>query len=93
MSNSPYIMVAIDGPSASGKGTVAARVAAALGFEHLDSGALYRIVALAALGFAGQGKQALAIEAGVVLPQVVEHHLWPGLPVKHCPGRRRAEIA
>ena len=51
------------------------------------------IVALAALGFAGQGKQALAIEAGVVLPQVVEHHLWPGLPVKHCPGRRRAEIA
>jgi len=41
-------VIAIDGPSASGKGTVAARVAAALGFNYLDSGALYRLVALAA---------------------------------------------
>ena len=37
------------GPSASGKGTVAARVARALGFHYLDSGALYRLVTLAAL--------------------------------------------
>jgi len=42
-------VIAIDGPSASGKGTVAARVAAALGFHYLDSGALYRLVALSAL--------------------------------------------
>ncbi len=41
-------VVAIDGPSASGKGTVAERVAKALGFHYLDSGALYRLVALAA---------------------------------------------
>jgi cytidylate kinase len=41
-------VIAIDGPSASGKGTVAARVAAALGFHYLDSGALYRLVTLAA---------------------------------------------
>jgi len=41
-------VVAIDGPAASGKGTVAARVAAALGFAYLDSGALYRLVALKA---------------------------------------------
>jgi cytidylate kinase len=41
-------VIAIDGPSASGKGTVAARVAEALGFHYLDSGALYRLVALAA---------------------------------------------
>ena len=41
-------VIAVDGPSASGKGTVAARVAAALGFHYLDSGALYRLVALAA---------------------------------------------
>ena len=40
--------IAIDGPSASGKGTVAQLVADALGFHYLDSGALYRIVALAA---------------------------------------------
>lgn len=42
-------VIAIDGPTASGKGTVAARVAAALGFHYLDSGSLYRLVALAAL--------------------------------------------
>lgn len=41
-------VIAIDGPSASGKGTVAARVALALGFAYLDSGALYRLTALAA---------------------------------------------
>ena len=41
-------VIAIDGPSASGKGTVAARVASRLGFHYLDSGALYRLVALAA---------------------------------------------
>jgi cytidylate kinase len=40
-------VVAIDGPSASGKGAVAQRVAAALGFHCLESGALYRLVALA----------------------------------------------
>lgn len=45
----PIPVVAIDGPSASGKGTVAALVAAALGFHLLDSGALYRLVALAVL--------------------------------------------
>ena len=45
-SNSPVIT--IDGPSASGKGTVAAGVATRLGFHYLDSGALYRLVALAA---------------------------------------------
>ena len=45
MSNFPVI--AIDGPTASGKGTVAALVAETLGFHYLDSGALYRLVALA----------------------------------------------
>lgn len=39
-------VIAIDGPSASGKGTVALRVAQALGFDYLDSGALYRLTAL-----------------------------------------------
>lgn len=45
MSLSPVI--AIDGPTASGKGTVAMQVANRLGFHYLDSGALYRLVALA----------------------------------------------
>ena len=42
-------VIAIDGPSASGKGTVAERVAATLGYHYLDSGSLYRLTALAAL--------------------------------------------
>jgi cytidylate kinase len=42
-------VIAIDGPSASGKGTIAKRVAASLGFHYLESGALYRVVALLAL--------------------------------------------
>jgi CMP/dCMP kinase len=42
-------VIAIDGPSASGKGTIAKRVAGALGFHYLESGALYRLVALIAL--------------------------------------------
>ena len=45
----PVPVIAIDGPSASGKGTIAARVAAKLGFHVLESGALYRLVALASV--------------------------------------------
>ena len=47
-------VLAIDGPSGSGKGTVCRRVAAALGWHLLDSGALYRVVAhgAAAVGVA-----------------------------------------
>jgi len=41
-------VICLDGPSASGKGTVAARVAATLGYGYLDSGSLYRLTALAA---------------------------------------------
>ena len=42
-------VIAIDGPSASGKGSVAQLVAKHLGFHYLDSGALYRLVGLASL--------------------------------------------
>ncbi len=42
-------VVAIDGPSGSGKGTISRRLAARLGWRYLDSGALYRLTALAAL--------------------------------------------
>jgi 3-phosphoshikimate 1-carboxyvinyltransferase len=47
--NSSTPVIAIDGPSASGKGAVAQRVASQLGFHYLDSGSLYRLVALTAL--------------------------------------------
>jgi cytidylate kinase len=46
--NDPVPVIAIDGPSGSGKGTIAHRVAKALGWHLLDSGALYRLVALSA---------------------------------------------
>lgn len=48
MASNNIPVIAIDGPSASGKGTVAQLVAEKLGYHYLDSGALYRIVALAA---------------------------------------------
>jgi 3-phosphoshikimate 1-carboxyvinyltransferase len=55
-------VLAIDGPTASGKGTIASMVAMDLGFGYLDSGALYRIAALAAreAGISDDDEQALA---------------------------------
>ena len=55
-------VIAIDGPTASGKGTVAARVAAALGYRYLDSGSLYRLLALYSLERASA--QGLATDVG-----------------------------
>ena len=62
---SPAPVIAIDGPSASGKGTIASRVAQILGFHYLESGALYRLVALVALreGLEDEGAIAKAAEA------------------------------
>ena len=51
-------VICVDGPTASGKGTLAARVAQALGYHYLDSGALYRVTALAAL------RAGLSLDAG-----------------------------
>ncbi len=61
-------VIAIDGPSASGKGTVAQLVAKTLKFHYLDSGALYRIVAFAAQksGISWQDEAALADLAGTL---------------------------
>lgn len=55
-------VITIDGPTASGKGTVAKIVAGKLGFHYLDSGALYRLVALRALrkGLAAEATNAIA---------------------------------
>ncbi|MEO5669986.1 MAG: bifunctional 3-phosphoshikimate 1-carboxyvinyltransferase/cytidylate kinase [Ramlibacter sp.] len=51
-------VICIDGPTASGKGTLAAHVADKLGYHYLDSGALYRVAALAAV------RSGLALDAG-----------------------------
>ena len=61
---SAFPVIAIDGPAASGKGTIARWVAAALGFAHLDTGTLYRVVGLAVLRKGGDpGDAALATAA------------------------------
>ncbi|MCG6502960.1 (d)CMP kinase [Kingella sp. SNUBH-2017] len=62
-------VIAIDGPSASGKGTIAARVAQELGWAYLDSGALYRLTALYAQrqGVSWSDEAALA-ELAAALP-------------------------
>ena len=57
-------VIAIDGPTASGKGTIAQRVAAALGWHYLDSGALYRIVGLLAL------REAVSLDDGQALSKL-----------------------
>jgi 3-phosphoshikimate 1-carboxyvinyltransferase len=63
-------VITIDGPTASGKGTLAAEVAQRLGYQTLDSGSLYRVTALAAqrAGIGPQEEQALAtLAAGLQL--------------------------
>jgi len=57
-------VVAIDGPSGSGKGTIARHVADELGWHLLDSGALYRLVALAA------GEKGIALDDDAALAQL-----------------------
>jgi len=55
------MVIAIDGPAGAGKSTVARGVAAALGFTYLDSGAMYRSVALAALRAGADPDDAAAV--------------------------------
>ena len=56
-------VVAIDGPAASGKGTLARRLADRFGFAHLDTGALYRATALLVLDQAGDASDPATAEA------------------------------
>lgn len=73
-------VIAIDGPSASGKGTVAQLVADKLGYHYLDSGALYRIVALAALrhGIDWRDEHALADMALKLDIRFEKGQIWLG---------------
>ena len=74
-------VIAIDGPSASGKGTVAERVAQTLGFHYLDSGAIYRAAALATVraGLAADAAENKIAEiAGAIPLRFAESHVWLG---------------
>lgn len=68
--STPPPVIAIDGPTASGKGTIAERVARSLGFHYLDSGALYRLLAWRALadGIRTDDGPALAALASTLEP-------------------------
>jgi CMP/dCMP kinase len=67
------IVIAIDGPAASGKGTLARRLAEHLGFAHLDTGALYRATALLVLERAGDPADPVtaARAAGLINPELL----------------------
>ena len=71
-------VIAIDGPTASGKGTIAAGVARRLGFNYLDSGSLYRLASFKARG-AGvdlADEPALTAIAGALEPRFFEGRIW-----------------
>ena len=73
-------VLTVDGPTASGKGTLASAVARALGYHYLDSGALYRATALAALqaGVAPDDEGGLARLAASLELRFDAAHAWLG---------------
>ena len=75
-------VICIDGPTASGKGTVAAAVAQRLGYRFLDSGAMYRITALAAvragLAIDAQHEARIATLAQTLPVRFEDGHVWLG---------------
>lgn len=59
------MIIAIDGPAGAGKSTVARAVASALGATYLDSGAMYRVIALRSLGGKAPAEAARAVTIGL----------------------------
>jgi cytidylate kinase len=62
LAESGPIVIAVDGPAASGKGTLARRIAGRFGFAHLDTGKLYRATALGVLEAGGDPADPVAAE-------------------------------
>lgn len=67
MSNASIPVIAVDGPSGSGKGTLCRKIADALQFSLLDSGALYRITAIAA------AEQGISLSDETAIARVAQH--------------------
>lgn len=78
MQSTSIPVITIDGPTASGKGTVAQKVAQHLGFHYLDSGALYRLVAWSALRdrLSLEDQPALAALAADLPCRFVADRIW-----------------
>lgn len=74
------MIIAIDGPAGSGKSTVAKQVARTLGFHYLDTGAMYRSVAAAALD-AGADPADADAAAGIARTQPIVFTHEPGSPI------------
>lgn len=70
------LIIAVDGPSASGKGTMAKRMAERLGYAYLDTGALYRAVAFATLETGGNPSSWDCVRSGL---EIAKRHLTPEL--------------
>ena len=92
-------VIAIDGPSASGKGTIAKRVAQALGYHYLESGALYRLVALTALRHGLGSEEAIAeaareMDVVFVADEILLEDQDVSAQIRHeTVGNRASEIA
>ena len=98
MTARPFV-IAIDGPAASGKGTLARRLAEHFGFAHLDTGVLYRATAFLVLEQAGDPADPVTAEraAGLVHPRLLSDPRLRGEAVSAAasvvaaiPGVRRA---
>jgi cytidylate kinase len=77
------MLIAIDGPAGAGKSTVARALARELGYRYLDSGAMYRCVALLSLEQPGRPPAELAREARIEVRDASE----PAAPRVSCDGR------
>ncbi|HYD18235.1 MAG TPA: (d)CMP kinase [Patescibacteria group bacterium] len=82
------IVIAVDGPAASGKGTLAKKMAERLGYAHLDSGALYRAVAMTALEIGADCNLFSDVEPAL---KIVLRNLTPEL--LSCPDLRTPEVS
>lgn len=82
------IVVAVDGPAASGKGTLARKLAERLGYAFLDTGALYRAVALATIEMAGDPANIDDVRPAL---DMIKRHITPDLLAS--PDLRRPEVS
>jgi len=89
------VIVAIDGPAGAGKSTVARALARRLGFSYLDSGAMYRCVALASLAAPARNPAELAGELAIELgpPVLVNGRVVTGAIRSPAVSDRASQIA